>query len=459
MRNRSLRALSSVLLASALAGAGASAATLPEHGPLRVLVVSDEVNPHNLAPADITQRGEISAALNAGDSGLTLAAPVTEVFSQCVDDALAALASAEPPDVVVYFAHMAALGCDGESQEAALIAAFEAQLARGGGIIVLHHGSYDWPGKDDMLGLLGVSASSIAWDTSVGQRVFNVAPGHFITSNGMNYAGTAEFITATRIPNGTFEYFDNVPDERYPDTSLLEEAGEDRTLLFATNSGPARVLGYALERTGWAGRVVFYQPAEYQPNALDDRDGPNFQILANSIVYSARQDTPAAAGAGGAGGTGGNDTGGGNAGTTAAGAFNGGTGGEATSGGQAGTTANAGSGGSTSGSSNAGGSPDRGGSGGSGTGGTAPAGGGGRSGSPSTAGTGGAAFAGSNTAGSSSTPTPSSDDGGCGCRVVPTKNALNSARDALAPLLAWGTLFVARRRKSRYFTPGQKPHA
>jgi hypothetical protein len=35
--------------------------------------------------------------------------------------------------------------------------------------------------------------------------------------------------------------------------------------------------------------VVAYQPGEYQPNALDDVDGNNFQILANAIVYAAGQ--------------------------------------------------------------------------------------------------------------------------------------------------------------------------
>jgi len=33
--------------------------------------------------------------------------------------------------------------------------------------------------------------------------------------------------------------------------------------------------------------VVDYQPGEYQPNALDDLAGNNFQILANAIVFAA----------------------------------------------------------------------------------------------------------------------------------------------------------------------------
>jgi len=65
----------------------------------------------------------------------------------------------------------------------------------------------------------------------------------------------------------------------------LTEAGESRTILFATPSGGPRILGFDLQRAGWLGRVVFYQPGEYQPNALDDRAGPNFQILANAVLY------------------------------------------------------------------------------------------------------------------------------------------------------------------------------
>ncbi|MEI9948868.1 MAG: hypothetical protein WDO74_07755 [Pseudomonadota bacterium] len=69
------------------------------------------------------------------------------MFSQCVDDALAALTSAQPPHVVVYFAHRPALGCDQSDQQAALTSALESQLMRGGGIVVFHHGGYTCPAK------------------------------------------------------------------------------------------------------------------------------------------------------------------------------------------------------------------------------------------------------------------------------------------------------------------------
>jgi hypothetical protein len=36
-------------------------ANLPPHGPLRILIVSDEVNPHSLPDEELTQPGSISA--------------------------------------------------------------------------------------------------------------------------------------------------------------------------------------------------------------------------------------------------------------------------------------------------------------------------------------------------------------------------------------------------------------
>ena len=63
-----------------------------------------------------------------------------------------------------------------------------------------------------------------------------------------------------------------------------------RTPLFASDSKGERLLGYVLRRKDWKGRVIAYQPAEYQPNALDDRNGPNYQILVNAIYYAAYGD-------------------------------------------------------------------------------------------------------------------------------------------------------------------------
>ena len=92
------------------------------------------------------------------------------------------------------------------------------------------------------------------------------------------------------VPGGEYPYFDNAPDELYADSELLTTEDETRTPLFATNSQGDRLLGYVLTRPGWTGRVVAFQPGEYQPNALDDVNGPTFQILVNAIFFAADDD-------------------------------------------------------------------------------------------------------------------------------------------------------------------------
>ena len=114
------------------------------------------------------------------------------------------------------------------------------------------------------------------------------------------------------VAAGEYPFFNNTPDEHYESFTLLTEGGESRTILFASagaDGSAARVLGYDLHRAGWGGHVVYYQPGEYQPNALDDLSGNNFQILANAIVYAA---TTQEEGGGGdsAGTSGGEDSGG-----------------------------------------------------------------------------------------------------------------------------------------------------
>lgn len=61
-----------LIVSSSVAPLGAQ--TVAPHAPLRILIVSDEVNPHGLPPADLTQPGEISTAILAL-SGLQLAGP------------------------------------------------------------------------------------------------------------------------------------------------------------------------------------------------------------------------------------------------------------------------------------------------------------------------------------------------------------------------------------------------
>ncbi|HEY0963107.1 MAG TPA: hypothetical protein VGE69_12210 [Pseudomonadales bacterium] len=283
-------ALGKALVALAFAGSAAQAATLPEHAPFDLLIVADEVNPHRLGDADLTQPQDLQPALASSDSALNLATIAT-VDSQCADTALAQLAAQNPPAVVLYFAHRATKRCDGSDAQAEFTQLLRQGLERGLGIVVLHHGWYVdifSPGaKDELLALLGAKTNSIRWDTAEGQRVYVVGGEHFVSSNGIGVVDVAPFAGTGTVAGGPYPYFTNVPDELYADTVLIQEAGETRTPLFATDSLGQRLLGYALVREGWQGRVVAYQPGEYQPNALDDRDGVNFQILVNAIYYAA----------------------------------------------------------------------------------------------------------------------------------------------------------------------------
>lgn len=274
-------------------GGQAAAAPLPPHGPLRIVVVSDFVNPHGLASAELTEPGDLAVAFERPESGLSLASGgVLEANSQCVDAALTGLTTPGAVDVFVYFAHQAARACAGADRQGELTAAVEAFLVAGGGVVVFHHGLYVATGKDAMLQLLGGAASSIAWEPVAGQRIVNVAGGHFVTTNGVDYPDLTNVDgSSLGVPSGIYPSFFEAPDERYPVTDLLPAAGEQRTLLFVSGDAvTVRPLGYTLVRPGWAGRVVAYQPGEYQPNALDDPNGNGFQILANAIVFAARQE-------------------------------------------------------------------------------------------------------------------------------------------------------------------------
>lgn len=278
------------LIVAACFSIAAQAAVLPAHEAFDLLIVADEVNPHRLGDADLTQPEDLQPALASADSALNLAS-IGTTNSQCADTALAQLASANPPAVVLYFAHRATKRCDGSDAQAEFTQLLRQGLERGMGVVVLHHGWYVdifSPGaKDELLALLGAKTNSIAWDTTAGQRVYVVDAEHFVSSNGLNVEQQAAFAGTGAVAAGTYPYFTNVPDELYADTVLVEEVGEQRTPLFATDSLGQRLLGYALTREGWQGRVVAYQPGEYQPNALDDRNGVNFQILVNAIYYAA----------------------------------------------------------------------------------------------------------------------------------------------------------------------------
>jgi hypothetical protein len=278
----------------------ASAASLPPHGPLRILVVSDEVNPHSLPDEELTQPGDISAALAMPGSGLNIdpaSDGLVEIPRSTLPLATAALSV--PPgdpaayDVLIYFAHRAPGGGTGAQEQADFVAAVTQFLVDGGGVVSFHHGSYLGSGKEAMQELIGATATgSVPYNTVEGQTVVNVAPGHFVTTNGLSYSGSTSYEdVALGIPLANYDSFQNIPDERYPQFAVNPTASEFE-VLFASNydqNGTEHLLGFTHRRPAWAGIVVGYQPGEYQPNALDDLAGNNFQVLANAIVYAAGQ--------------------------------------------------------------------------------------------------------------------------------------------------------------------------
>ncbi len=285
------------VLSSTLSSMG-SAAVLPPHLPLRILIVSDEVNPHGLSDADLTQPGDLLTALTDPASGLNVDLAnggVIEIATDDLEDATALLelppASPDAYDVVVYFAHRIPTGASGALRQQAFVDSLEQFLIAGGGVVSFHHGVYQTAGKESLQALLGGTATgSVPWNTAEGQNVIDVAPGHFVTTNGIEYPASTPYADPARgIPSDSYAFFNNTPDERYLSFDINGNAG-DVTVLFASDydeSGTTHLLGFEHRQPAWAGRVIVYQPGEYQPNAIDDLDGNNFQILANAIYYSA----------------------------------------------------------------------------------------------------------------------------------------------------------------------------
>ncbi len=283
----------SLALIFALAAASAPAQVLPPHPPLRVLIVSDEVNPHGLPPGDLTQPGEISAAL-LGVAGLNLGAgadPVHEIATDDLDDATALLQL--PPgdpaayDVLIYFAHRIPNLPDGQTLQEDFVDAVDAFLTAGGGVVSFHHGIYRTAGKESMQDLLGAEATgAVIWDTGSGQNVIAVAPNHFVAGYGVDYPSLIDYQDpANGVPQDDYPAFNNTPDERYPNFAFLPAAGEIEILFASDYDATAHVLGYVEQRPEWAGAVVVYQPGEHQPSALSP--GNNFQILLNAVIWAA----------------------------------------------------------------------------------------------------------------------------------------------------------------------------
>ncbi len=274
----------------------AAAQTLPPHPPLRVLILSDEVNPHGLTPAQLTQPGEISAALaatpalNIDSSPEALLELPTNSIEQATSRLLRAPTDPLAYDVLIYFSHR--IPDDGNNvvaRQEAFVAAVQQFLQQGGGVVSFHHGIYLLPGKESMQTLLGAQASgAVFWNTVEGQNVINVAAEHFVSSNGISYPAVLSYADpANGIAAGNYPAFNNSPDERYPTMTRLPVGGFFQPL-FASNynqNGTQHLLGYQLRQPTWQGVAIVYQPGEYQPNALTP--GNNFQILLNAIWYSA----------------------------------------------------------------------------------------------------------------------------------------------------------------------------
>lgn len=276
------------------------AQSLPAHTPLRILIVSDEVNPHGLPPEQLTQPGEMSAALAAtalsGVLNLDSAAEsLLEIPTNQIEQATARLiVSPDDPsgyDVLVYFAHRVPdNGMNDQARQEAFVAATSQFLVAGGGVVSFHHGVYSTAGKASMLDILGGQATgSVPWNTVSGQSVIAVRPRHFVAQYGVRHEGTLAYADAgLGIAGSNYPYFNNTPDERYP--NLAPRAGVSGfEPLFASDyseGGITHLLGFEHTQPQWSGVVVAYQPGEYQPNALGPGNN-NYQILLNAIVYAA----------------------------------------------------------------------------------------------------------------------------------------------------------------------------
>lgn len=296
MRVGSKTALVCLILVAVVTGA----AELPVHRELRILIVSDEVNPHVLPAGDLTQPGELSSALAHENSGVHIDPAgdgMVEIATNDIEQATALLSvpfeSAAAYDVLVYFAHRIPDNMNNDqARQDAFTAAVDAFLHAGGGVVSFHHGAYLTPGKESIQELIGATATgNVFFNTIDGQNVINTAPDHWITCQSVEYPNAVVYQDVARgVPSATYPFFNNTPDERYPSFVYNASALGNVQTLFGSNfnqNGTTHLLGWIHRRPAWLGRVVGYQPGEYQPLALDDPDGNNFQILTNAIVFSA----------------------------------------------------------------------------------------------------------------------------------------------------------------------------
>lgn len=280
-----------ILLAFLFWVSGVDAQTLPPHDPLNLLIVSDEVNPHGLGDADLMQPGDLSQAL--GLAAALNSDQIVEVDTNDIELATAALnlpvGHVDRPQVLIYFAHrIPNNGNNDTGRQTDFVNAVTGFLQSGGGVISFHHGIYLTGGKQSIQDLLGSQATgAVPWNTVNGQDVIYVGGDHFIGAHQITYTGTTTYGNpAHGIPTANYPYFNNTPDERYPQMDFnTGNSGCDITPLFESNysdNGNQHVLGYTKHCPGWHSQVFVYQPGEYQPNATS---GNNFQVLLNAIYH------------------------------------------------------------------------------------------------------------------------------------------------------------------------------
>ena len=187
-----------------LASQVAFAADLPPHDPLRILIVSDYVNPHGLPPGDLTEPGDLYDAFYQHGTGLDINYAnngLLEIPTNSIEIATQALSVSfcDPAayDVLIYFCHRIpnnGSAADNIARQEAFTEAVENFLIAGGGMISFHHGSYLTGGKQSIQSVIGASAfGSVPWDIVDGQNVINVSPLHFITSNSIEYTGIVNY--------------------------------------------------------------------------------------------------------------------------------------------------------------------------------------------------------------------------------------------------------------------------
>lgn len=269
----------------------AHAQSLPAHAPIDVLIVSDQVNPHGLPDQDLMQPGDL-ANLLSNEAALNTSS-VVEIATNDIEQATALLntdpATESWPEVLIYFAHrIPNNGNDAAGRQALFVAAVEQFLQQGGGVISFHHGIYLTAGKQAIQDLLGSQATgAVPWDTVNGQDVIFVGGDHFIGNHQVSYPGTTTYEHAAHgVPVGNYPFFNNTPDERYPQMDYnAGNTGCELVTLFESNysdNGNQHLLGYTKQCPGWNAQVVVYQPGEYQPHATS---GNNLQILLNAIYH------------------------------------------------------------------------------------------------------------------------------------------------------------------------------